>query len=565
MGSVRAFCAAVAAAWWSSLGARIPLRAVPSDGDDVPLSGPAATAAQAFAAGLAADTIEAAASRIGALYSGLLPDDHRTRNGVYYTPSVLVRRLVVLAETAGVDWRTARVLDPACGSGAFLVPIAQRMIAAAGPMAPARRLDMVARRLAGWELDPFAAWLAQVALDAVLEPLLASSGARPPDLITVCDSLRRAPAGDSFDLVIGNPPFGKVSLPEDLRRRYHRSLFGHANLYALFTDASLAVTAHGGVVAFVMPTSFLAGEYFKKFRDLLARDAPPVSVEFVAARRGVFDAVLQETMLATWRRGGAPRAAAVSEIAMPELGGELRVEPTGELHLPPVRSQPWLLPRTRGQAELIERLRDMPDRLADWGYAVSTGPLVWNRHKDQLKAVARPGSLPVIWSEAVTPDGRFVYRAEKRNHSPWFEARPGDDWLLTREACVLLQRTTAKEQARRLIAAPLPVEFVRAHRAVIVENHLNMLRAAGDLPDGGREIVPPEVLAAFLNSTAADQAFRCVSGSVAVSAYELHHLPLPPAADVVAALRPLLAEGAPRREIEAACTHLYADRLAAAA
>jgi adenine-specific DNA-methyltransferase len=35
------------------------------------------------------------------------------------------------------------------------------------------------------------------------------------------------------------------------------------------------------------------------------------------------------------------------------------------------------------------------------------------------------------------------------------------------------------------------------------------------------------VLAAFLNSAAADRAFRCISGTVAVSAYELESMPLP--------------------------------------
>ena len=40
---------------------------------------------------------------------------------------------------------------------------------------------------------------------------------------------------------------------------------------------------------------------------------------------------------------------------------------------------------------------------------------------------------------------------------PWFAARlPRDEWLLLDRSCVLLQRTTAKEQARRLIAAELP-------------------------------------------------------------------------------------------------------------
>ena len=40
------------------------------------------------------------------------------------------------------------------------------------------------------------------------------------------------------------------------------------------------------------------------------------------------------------------------------------------------------------------------------------------------------------------------------------------------DACILVQRTTAKEQARRLIAAELPSEFVHQHRGVVVENHL---------------------------------------------------------------------------------------------
>jgi adenine-specific DNA-methyltransferase len=67
---------------------------------------------------------------------------------------------------------------------------------------------------------------------------------------------------------------------------------GHANLYGVFTDLALRWTAPRGVIASVTSTSFLAGEYFK-------------------ARRGVFEDVLQETLLATWRRGGGARPAAV--------------------------------------------------------------------------------------------------------------------------------------------------------------------------------------------------------------------------------------------------------------
>ncbi len=195
----------------------------------------------------------------------------------------------------------------------------------------------------------------------------------------------------------------------------------------------------------------------------------------------------------------------------------------------------------------------MRHRLADWGYSVSTGPLVWNRHKNQL--VTRPGGkrFPLIWAEAVTPDGRFVWRADKKNHALYFEARRGDDWLITNGLCVLVQRTTAKEQSRRLIAAALPADFVFRHGAVVIENHLNMVRPTSKKPP-----ISAEVLAAFLNSEAADQAFRCVSGSVAVSAYELEGLPLP-AADNMEPVARLVRAGAPRSRIEGACARLYGE------
>jgi adenine-specific DNA-methyltransferase len=55
---------------------------------------------------------------------------------------------------------------------------------------------------------------------------------------------------------------------------------------------------------------------------------------------------------------------------------------------------------------------------------------------------------------------------------------------------------------------------------------------------------------------AADHAFRCLSGSVAVSAYELEALPLPaPAA--MAAVTNLIRGRADRKRIDAACARLY--------
>jgi adenine-specific DNA-methyltransferase len=550
----RAFGFRMVAAWWRALTSKDhqaqPLREFFPAIDITELALSDAKMADDKGEAVACFRPDVAAHQIGLAYTSMLPHEHRAAHGIYYTPPLLVRRLIDQATVAGVDWTRARILDPACGGGAFLAPVAHRIIDELQNCSPHILVENIATRLQGYELDPFGAWLSQVTLDAVLLPVTLEARKRLPVLVTVCNSLGNRERREHFDLVIGNPPYGRTRLEPAVRAHYQRSLYGHANLYGLFTDLALRQAKQGGIIAYVTPTSFLAGEYFKKLRLLLACEAPPATIDFVAARKGIFEDVLQETLLATYRRGAPSGRVKVHEI-IPSNGERMSINGAGTVELPSDPSQPWLLPRQSPQAPLVCRLAIMRHRLADWGYSVSTGPLVWNRHKDQL--VARPGGrrFPLIWAEAVASDGRFVWRADKKNHALYFEARRGDDWLITNGLCVLVQRTTAKEQTRRLIAAALPANFVFRHGAVVIENHLNMVRPVNKQPR-----ISAEVLAAFLNSAAADQAFRCVSGSVAVSAYELEALPLP-APDDMEPLARLVRAGAPRDRIERACARLY--------
>jgi adenine-specific DNA-methyltransferase len=493
---------------------------------------------------------EIAAYEIGRIYMALLPDDFRARHGVYYTPPALTKHLTDRATSYGVDWSTCTVLDPACGGGAFLAPAARRMLDAAKSLKPAAVLATIGSRLYGYEIDPLSGWLAQVSIDAMLFPFGVRADRPLPLVVKICDALGEIEALPEVDLVIGNPPYGRISLSPAHRQRFARSLYGHANLYGVFTDLALRRVKPSGMVAYVTPTSFLSGEYFKNLRRVLGVDAAPVTIDFVTARKGVFDDVLQEILLATYRRGASVQPIRIAAVT-PTPDGEIETADLGSSLPPEDTAQPWILPRSEAQAVLVERLNSMPHRLRDWGYEVSTGPLVWNRHKKQLRFANGGAELPLIWAEAITADGRFVYRAEKRNHAPYFLPQKGDDWLVTDTPCVLMQRTTAKEQRRRLIAAALPRDFLVRHKGVVIENHVNMVKPVAAAP-----AVPPETVAAFFNSLAADHAFRCLSGSVAVSAYELEALPLPaPAA--MAAVTNLIRGRADRKRIDAACARLY--------
>jgi adenine-specific DNA-methyltransferase len=236
-------------------------------------------------------------------------------------------------------------------------------------------------------------------------------------------------------------------------------IYGHANLYGVFTDIALRWTRPNGLIAYVTPTSFLAGEYFKALRSTLAAQAPPIAVDFINARRGVFEDVLQEALLAAYRRNGTVNDTDVHDISI-SADASMRITRVGQFKVPSIPAAPWPAPRLPDHQALVVSLARMRHRLSDWGYRVSTGPLVWNRHKDQLRVRLAENTFPFVWAESVTADGRFIHRAEKRNHLPYFQTKEGDDWLKVRVPCVLVQRTTAKEQHRRLIAAAMSTDFV---------------------------------------------------------------------------------------------------------
>ncbi len=550
----RAVVFGVVSAYWKELqavsGHDWSLRKLPVDIDVAPVTAEAEEQAESIGRAAARLDVLDASYMIGVLYTGMMPAKFRARLGAYYTPPALCDRLLDMATEAGVDWRSARVLDPACGGGAFLAPVARRMAESHSESCPKIALKNIQRRLTGFERDSFAAWMSKVFLDVTLGDLCSEAGTRLHSVVHVCDSLKQMPVGEGFELVVGNPPYGRITLSPELREKFRRSLFGHANLYGVFTDLAVRYTRPGGVIAYVTPTSFLAGQYFNALRGLLGREAPPVDIDFIGKRKGVFADVLQEALLATYRRCGDPCVARVHCISE-EPDGSIKATRAGAFKLPENPDQPWLMPRTEAQDALVSRISMLPDRLADYGYTVSTGPLVWNRHKSSLRNQPGKGRYPLVWAESVRSERVFEFRAEKRNHKPYFEPKADENWVVTDFPCVLLQRTAAKEQFRRLIAAELPTAFIEEHGAVVIENHLNMIK-----PLNGAPRVALAALAVLLNSNVVDQVFRCINGSVAVSAYELGALPLPPPEDMKE-IEWLMKKRATHETLERAVERLY--------
>jgi hypothetical protein len=493
---------------------------------------------------------------VGGLYTSLLPPDLRSEWGVYYTPPPLVGRLVSTVTQGGFDWKTSKIIDPACGGAAFLAPLADQIcqtILKKGVKHADMVLDIIARNLSGVEIDPFAAWMSQVLTEIRVLKLEVLCNRRLPKIIHVGNALEYLLENErQYDLVIGNPPYGKINLPEKTRRVYQRSLYGHANLYGLFTDLALRISKPDAVIAYVTPTSFLAGQYFKLLRKLLADEAPPAVVDFVNQRDGVFEDVLQETVLVVFKKKRRKPETAINVINANKTGG-ISVNRISRCVIDGASDMPWLFPRTKTQQALLDRAVRMSNRLPKCGFTVCTGQLVWNRHKNQLRGLPNGKTAPLIWAESVLPDGTFRFKSVRPNHKPFFELLPNQEYLVTKQECVLVQRTTAKEQHRRLISAVMPKAFLDHYGGwTVIENHLNIVKPTEDTR------VSLEVISALLNSHTVDQVFRCMSGSVAVSAYELNALPLPDIQDLDA-LGDLIKSSRGKDEIETFIGRLYGE------
>ncbi|WP_334139074.1 hypothetical protein, partial [Corynebacterium variabile] len=209
--------------------------------------------------------------------------------------------------------------------------------------------------------------------------------------------------------------------------------------------------------------------------------------------------------------------------------------------------RPWLLPRRSDDAAIAAAASTMTESLASHGWKASTGPLVWNRRRADLFPNWGSTRSFIIW--AADLDGGTLHRDPVRDSMRYLAlTAPSDHQVMVLDQpAVLVQRTTAPEQSRRLVAAELTSDDLAArHGRVTVENHVNVLR-----PTLSQPTLDHATLTKVLATRTMDQVVRAISGSVALSAFELESIPMP-SEDVVRDWRGL--DGA---DLEAAVAAAY--------
>lgn len=324
-----------------------------------------------------------------------------------------------------------------------------------------------------------------------------------------------------FDYVIANPPYFKMS-PTDGRG-------GDApNIYARFMEVSARLLHEDGDLCFIIPRSFAAGYYFRPFRRRFHALMRLDQVHVFESRRDAFrgDGVLQENLIVLYRRTHSddPRVRISCSSGEHDLGeSEVHDVERARVLSPTDPDAVLFLPASDRDLRVMDRFAAWHDTLASHGLEVSTGPVVPFRATEHLRRERSPTTLPLLWLQHVRP-GVLEWPLEARFRKPEHLERDAPAKLLVRNRTyVLLRRFSAKEDARRLVAAPYVAGAIDAPMLGI-ENHVNFIhRRRGALAEG-----EARALSALLNSELFDAYFRISNGNTQVSATELRALPLPP-------------------------------------
>jgi len=247
----------------------------------------------------------------------------RKEHGIYYTPKFVTNYIVketvgrFLQEHSYNEILNIKILDPACGSGSFLIRAYDELLnyhayqrgKPVSELDQWERLQILTNNIFGVDLDMQAVEIAHLNLllrslakrellpslkDNIRQGNSLISGAKEELKKFFADNWRRKKpfnwkqefkdtmSNGGFDMVIGNPPWIESKRMDAPDKSYYEiafcSMHGQYDIFNGFVEKGLQLLKNGGLLGFIIPSRFVMNPDYEPFREMLLMNARIIDI-----------------------------------------------------------------------------------------------------------------------------------------------------------------------------------------------------------------------------------------------------------------------------------------------
>lgn len=313
----------------------------------------------------------------------------RKKLGQYFTPKSI--RELLLSKLPKKD--NADILDPACGSGEFLLSCKKYF---KNPI------------LYGFDIDK--------KLINIASKLVKNASIKNFDFLNIDINKKK------YDYIIGNPPYFELKLNEEIKKKYFYIIKGRVNIFSLFIKTGLDLLKDGGYLAYVVPPSMNNGAYFSKLREYIIKNS---SLEYLHIIDGAdnFHLANQKVMLIILKKTNSKKS---SKYIFKKNGITIFTE----------------------DKNFLNKSYKNTVSLKDIGYTVKTGSIIWNEYKEKLTNDKNNSTL-LIWASNIN-NGKIIIGYTKGK--PQYIKNISND-LIIKSRVVVVNRITGSSKDINIKAA----------------------------------------------------------------------------------------------------------------
>jgi len=331
--------------------------------------------------------------------------------GIFITPRVIINKLLESVKKHKSDFK--RVLEPSCGTGEII--------------------QYINDRWSGIEIDG-------VEFNTKIYERVHKQPHKPGNAVSYKHGdFMKFTTKRPYDLVVGNPPYVVVQ-KEAVPSQYEDYIVGRPNLFGLFILHSISMLKSGGILAFIIPKSFLNAAYYSKIRDYMKSVGEILDIVDFEKDNKFID-TQQSTFGIIWRKRGTILQ------NPPECRFSLKL---GEHFM------------FTEDATALKELFVGSTTLSRLGLSVKTGTVVWNERKplltdDKTKTV-------LIYNSNLTEDNKIVLKDFKNDEKKQYIQMDGQT-----------VPTMVVNRGNGNAAYRLQYALVDGNKPYLIENHLNMI------------------------------------------------------------------------------------------